>query len=46
MPCQCPACRSPFITNRAHLRIVPDRADHIAPAAPVQRDHMREGRAC
>jgi hypothetical protein len=44
MPCQCPACRSPFITNR----IIRNPRHDVVPAsieAPA-RDHLGEARAC
>jgi hypothetical protein len=44
MPCQCPACRSPFV----NLRIIRAPADYVPASieAPASRDHMREARAC
>jgi hypothetical protein len=44
MPCQCPACRSPFITTRI-IRNPADIAPHARIEAPA-RDHLDEARAC
>jgi hypothetical protein len=44
MPCQCPACRSPFITNNRMIRN--PRHDEAASIEAPSRNHMREARAC
>lgn len=45
MPCQCPACRSPFTIQRnppLHRRPL----DITSPATIREPDYLREARAC